>query len=83
MDVSPLQKQKKRKPYSCCGGDPNCWLNKTEKRIDDLFELAKSDLEGAKETLFMYMESVEMDRDWAKAKLTEATNIILSRPRKS
>jgi len=66
-----------RKPYSCCGGDPTCWLNKTERFIDSLFALYSTDPEAAKDSLFSYMESVEMDRDWARAKLKEAINNII------
>lgn len=69
--------EKKRTPYSCCGGDPKCALNRTEKFIDGLFALYEKDPEAAKDQLFMYIESVETDRDWAKAKLKETIDVLL------
>ena len=67
-----LEKLSKREPYSCCGGDPECAVNKSERFIDGLFDLFMKDRNAAKDHLFMYMESVETDRDWNKFKLKEA-----------
>ena len=61
------------KKYDCCGGDPECSINKTEKFADDLFTLYEEDKAKAKDMLLNYMIDVESERDWFKYKLKKET----------
>lgn len=63
-----LYNKSDRDKYNCCKGSVDCAVNKTNKRIDRLLGLALTDPLQFKEDLWVYMETIETDRDWWKAK---------------
>lgn len=64
-----MDRVKRRKRYSCCGGSLNCGVNILEREVDKvLAQYIKNKVKG-RENLLNWLLCLEDERDWYKLKL--------------